>query len=537
MTLDLTGKKILVVDDFPEMRSMMRKMAVAFRAQEIDDARNGEDALKLMERNKYDIVLCDYNLGPGKDGQNVLEEAKHKSLINHSTVFMLITAENTLRMVMGAMEYVPDGYLTKPFTKGEFSTRLEKIQQKKANLKEIEKAMQRNDYAAAVLACDEKLAENPPNIMELLKIKADMYEKMGDYEAAATVYNKVLDSREIAWASLGVARIHLHQKNYDDAKETLQRLIYENAQYIEAYDLLAKVYEASDDLEEAQNILKKALEISPKAILRLKTLGQIAYKNSDLEVAESSFKNAVRLGKHSCFKEASDYTGLAKVYLDKKSPVEALKLVGEIREMFEDNNHAAFQAAVMESMVHKQTGNSELANQAITKANELFAAIPENLPLDTVMDLAKTCLALGNAEAGAKYAKYIVQNHHEDEAVIKQTQALFNEFNMGDTGNDLINAARQEVIDVNNQGVRLAKEGKFEESIEFFEKAAGGMPENKTVNLNAAQSLILFMQKSGKKERLLRQTMKYLERAKKIDPFDEKYLKLMTFYTKLSTGK
>lgn len=537
MSLDLSGKKVLVVDDFPEMRSMMRKMAVAFRASEVDDAKNGEEAIKQLEKNRYDIVLCDYNLGPGKDGQNVLEEAKHRSLISYGTIFMLITAENTVKMVMGAMEYYPDGYLTKPFNKAEFSARLEKVQQRKANFKDIEKAISRNDFQAAIEACDQKLAENPPNTLDILKTKGDILEKMSKYEDAEALYKSIIDKREMPWAQMGLARMRFHLKAYEDCKFILNEILQENPNYIEAYDWLAKVQEALGDLEEAQNVLQKAIEVSPKAILRHKALGQIALKNNKLDVAESSYKNAVKLGKTSCYKDPSDYTGLSKVYLNKNSPDEALKLLGEVKQEFPNDNRAEFQSSVMESMIHKQKGNDELANKALEKANSLFSSLSENVPTDAVMDLAKTCFALGKTDTAEELAKYIVRNHHEDDAVLAQTQALFNEFDMADAGQSLISNTRQEVIDINNRGVKLTKEGKLEDAIDFFEKAAVGMPENKTVNLNAAQSLIMFMQKEGKKDSLMRKTGKYLERLNKIDPADEKYQKLKSFYVKLATGK
>ena len=537
MNLDLRNQRILVVDDFPEMRSMMKKMAVAFRASDVDDAKNGEDALKLLAKKKYDIVLCDYNLGDGKDGQNILEEAKFKQYINYGTIFMLITAENTMKMVMGAMEYVPDGYLTKPFTKAEFASRLEKVQQRKANFKDIEKAMQRNDYQTALNACDEKLAENPPNVVDLLKTKGDILEKLGQHEAAETLYQSILDKREVAWAQMGLARSKFNLKQYEDCKFILNEILQENEHFVEAYDWLAKVQEAQGDYEEAQLNLKKAIEISPKAILRQKNLGRVAYKNNDLETAESSYKHAVKLGKTSCFKDPSDYTGLSKVYLDKGSPDDALKLVGDVKKEFENDNNANFQTAVMEGMIHQKQGNEELANQAIEKANGLFSHLQDSVPTESVMDLAKTCFASGNDDVGEELAKYIVRNHHEDDAVLAQTQALFDEFDKADAGQDLIKSTKQEVIDINNRGVKLTKEGKLEDAIDFFEKAAVGMPENKTVNLNAAQSLIMFMQKEGKKDSLLRKTGKYLERVNKIDPSDEKYQKLKSFYVKMATGR
>ncbi len=537
MTLDLTGKKILVIDDFPEMRSMLRKMGVAFRATDIDDAKDGDGALKAMSKKKYDIVLCDYNLGDGKDGQQILEEAKFKELINYSTTFMMITAENTTEMVMGAMEYQPDGYLTKPFTKGEFSARLEKIKQRKSDLVDIEKAIQRKDPVGAIALCDKKLADKPTNTFEILKTKADLCEKLGDVEASSEVYEKALSIRDVPWAKLGVAKVHYHHGDYMMARDMLQDLIEENSSIVEAYDWLAKTFEALDDLPEAQKILIDAINVSPKAILRQKELARIAYKNNDLETAESSFKKAIRVGKNSCFKSPSDFTGLAKVHLDKGSPTDALKTMSGIRDNFDNTPDATLQAAVMESTIYNNLGQQELAEKALDEATHVFNNMSGNVTTDVTMDLAKSCFSLGKADQAEDFIKYVVRNHHDDPTVLKQTQELFNSLGMEESGQALIDSTRQEVIDVNNKGVKLAKEGKLEESIDFFAKAASGMPENLTVNLNAAQSLLMFMQKKGKQDKHLYQTRQYLDRIRKIKSSDEKYKKLLTIYKKITGTK
>ncbi|CAK0759075.1 hypothetical protein CCP3SC15_2450004 [Gammaproteobacteria bacterium] len=49
-----------------------------------------------MDNRSYDIVLCDYNLGDGRDGMQILEEAKQRHLIGLTTVFVMITAESSI---------------------------------------------------------------------------------------------------------------------------------------------------------------------------------------------------------------------------------------------------------------------------------------------------------------------------------------------------------------------------------------------------------------------------------------------------------
>ena len=98
------SKHYLIIDDFQGMRSMMREMLKSFGAKHIDTASNGNEAVANLEKNKYDVVLCDYNLGIGRNGQQILEEAKHRDLIGLATAWIIVTAEKTSDLVFGAAE-------------------------------------------------------------------------------------------------------------------------------------------------------------------------------------------------------------------------------------------------------------------------------------------------------------------------------------------------------------------------------------------------------------------------------------------------
>lgn len=61
-------RAFLVVDDFGDMRSMLRSMLSSIGIADVDTAINGREAIDALQRKRYDIILCDYNLGPGKNG-------------------------------------------------------------------------------------------------------------------------------------------------------------------------------------------------------------------------------------------------------------------------------------------------------------------------------------------------------------------------------------------------------------------------------------------------------------------------------------
>ena len=142
--------RFLIVEDSADARGMLRGMLKDLSAIHIDLAINGRDAIEQLAQSSYDVVLCDYNLGKGKDGQQVLEEARYSGYLKYSSIFIMVTAETSLEMVMGALEYQPDSYLSKPFTRNDLKSRLERTLQVKLEYKKIETAFEAKNYAGAV---------------------------------------------------------------------------------------------------------------------------------------------------------------------------------------------------------------------------------------------------------------------------------------------------------------------------------------------------------------------------------------------------
>jgi tetratricopeptide (TPR) repeat protein len=538
MTTDFKKKKFLLVDDFADFRRGMRKILESIGVKFIDEAEDGETAVKSMKRQAYDIVLCDYNLGfDKKDGQQVLEEAKHRGLIRFSSIFIMLTAENTMPMVMGAVEYQPDDYLIKPITKDILKTRMEKFIKKKSDFEDIDKALIKKEYMHTIELCDEHIKSNPKNMLEYMRLKSDTFITIGRYEDATAVCEKVLSMREIPWAKMGLGKVLFLTGAYLKAKDMFQDIIQEHKAFMEAYDWLAKTLEELGSMEDAQEVLLTATEISPKAILRHQAIGEISYKMNDYDRAEDAFKSAISIGSNSCFKSADEYTGLAKTFLKKDSSEEALSVLNEARSTFEGNRGAIAKTAVTEGLVYKETNRDEEAKKAIDEASKLLDGLSGKIPLETTMDMAKVCFALGEKDRGIKFMQKIVKNYHDNDKIVQQVQSVFDDAALKDEGEKIISSSRGEIVDLNNRGVQLVEDGKLDEAIDYFEKAASGLSESKIINANAAQALLMFMKKNGKNDQHLYRAQQYLDKVKKIDPSYEKYQKLLNIYENISASE
>jgi DNA-binding NtrC family response regulator len=118
--------KILIVDDEKNLRQVL-KAELSAGGAEVDEAENGLDALELLEKEEYDVLLLDLNM-PRLGGIDVLK--KMKSLDYHAEV-VILTANATISTAVEAMKLGAYDYLTKPFRLEELSPVIEKAYEKK----------------------------------------------------------------------------------------------------------------------------------------------------------------------------------------------------------------------------------------------------------------------------------------------------------------------------------------------------------------------------------------------------------------------
>ena len=514
------GKSFLIVDDFQGMRSMMREMLKTFGVKAIDTAANGNEAVAFLEKSKYDVVLCDSNLGTGKNGHHILEEARHRDLIGLSTAWIIVTAEKTADMIFGAAEYMPDDYILKPVNEATMRSRLEKVVAKKAVLINIEKAVRAKNHARVVALCDEAMASNNTNTTELQRIKTGTLLSMGQYDQAKQAFEQILAKREVPWAKTGLGKVAYYQNDINRARQLFLEVINQNPTYLEAHDWLAKCHEASGELEEAQRVFVRSTELSPHSVLRQKNLGVLAHKRGDVETAEKAFRKTIKLGEFSVHKSPVAYLGLAKVCSTKNNPEEALQILKNVTREFEDPE-IALHAKVAEGMIYRDTGDHASAKKVAKEVSDLVRADDNKINPGILLEAAQLLMETGDKDGAENLAITVVKNNHENAELLAQVNELYNKAGFQDKGQALINKSKQEVIELNDQGVMLAKEGKLDEAIQLLEDARNMLPNNKRIMTNLANMAVLSMRQSGRSDYLTQLVMECLERVAKLDPKEE----------------
>ncbi|MBA5685463.1 tetratricopeptide repeat-containing response regulator [Rugamonas apoptosis] len=524
--VDWAEKRYLLVDDFVGIRQLLRESLRNLGAKHIDQAASGGEAMVLLAKTRYDVVLCDYNLGDGKNGQQVLEEARIKHLMLPSSVWLMVSAEKSVESVMGAAEHQPDAYIIKPITEGVLLTRLNRVWHKKQIFRDIDQAFGDKDFLRAARLCDEQIAHNKLHEIDLLRMKANLLLKAGEPEQARVVYEKVLEGREYNWARTGLGKIRMNNGELEAARQMFQGVIGENRFYIDAFDQLAQAYQRMGKTEEACDVLEKAAKLSPNSVPRQRSLGVAALKLGNIPLAERAFRKCIEIGEYSILKTVDAYFGLARVYGLKNDTKEALRLLNSALQQF-SGDHVNLRAKITEGLVYHESGDYRRARKSGDELEQMLVEEKLRPDVSTCMEMATLLFAVGVKEAPVDLLCYVARNNDDNEPLLDDIQKVFDKARMSEEGEALIKSSRKEAADRMNKGVLLWKTGKLDEAVEWMREARLALPNNMRILFNSAQIIISHLQQKGYNRELSEEAIGVLMHVDKIAPGQQRFAQLM----------
>ncbi len=224
--------KILVVEDEPSMQIGLRDN-LEFENYEVTTAGDGEEGLKLLTSETYDLVLLDVMM-PKKSGFDVCKEARNAGV---KTPIIFLTAKGEeIDKVLG-LELGADDYITKPFSLRELIARV------KAVLRRTEGVAEMNDA---------------PDQIKLGKLEADFAKYEATYDGSP---------------------VKMSHKEF----EILLYLIKHKNEIVSRYQLLEDVwgYEATPTTRTVDNFilkLRQKIEENPNDPKHILTVHGAGYK-------------------------------------------------------------------------------------------------------------------------------------------------------------------------------------------------------------------------------------------------------------------
>lgn len=513
--------RLLIVEDSAEARGMLRGFMRDAGVEKIDLASSGQDAIDAMKSHRYDVVLCDYNLGKGKDGQQVLEEARVSKYLSYNTVFMMITAETTLEMVMGALEYQPDNYLSKPFTKSDLTRRLDRALSVKFEYKAIETAFEAEDYEKTLELCAEKLQADSSHY-RAQRLRGESLLGLHRYDEAASLYRQILTERELAWAKIGLGRTLYRQKELAEAAKIFITLIEEQPNVVESYDWLAKIQIAQGSPRIAQDTLETATLKSPKAILRQAELARTAMQNGSFLVAEKAYRKAIVLAKDSVYHSSDYYLQYVRALLVKidgtgaKLESEAFKeaqlFLGRLRKEFSGQPMVDFKADMLESLITHRHQQFETAQKLIQRGEALFNGFSLGLRITLADEYVGTLAQIGLFEQAEAFVLDVEKTTNKPDLANRLHTRI--EDGKIRVKSETMNLA---ALDLHQRGQILEASAKFREAA-----SAGGVSPNLLLNA-AGVCLELAEREDLNQETWRTECTTYLDRLTELDCRDHRY--------------
>lgn len=507
------SKKCLVVDDFPEIRGSLTRTLRKFGLDGVDTAADGEEAVRMCSQKIYDIVVCDYNLGQGKDGQQVLEEVRHQGHLPLTSLFVLLTGESSREMVLGAIECQPDDYLTKPYTEVSLRTRLNRAVLRHEALLSIKKAIAAGNCESALQGCNEMIKAGSRYSHDCLKIKGQLLLRLERTNEAEKLYQTVLEKKPLVWARLGLGKAQIKLSKFPEAKAVLEDIIREDNRYIEAHDLLAELHMAQEDLVRAQRATETAAQVSPKSVHRHRALAQIADLNGDDEISAKAHLGAIRWGLNSCHESPQDYFNYVRKVADtvrsgqtssesSNQVKQAMTYLERARKRYGRSPEMEAQALMVEAQIYHGQGKSAEAAAAAAKAKQMYEEMPAP-SVDATLQLARTLKTMDQEEDARSLLTTLAGQHPNDKRLMRVIDGI--------TSEPITEVGKTVAARLTKTGIGHYDQKNFVAAIDVFVRAINAYPRHTGLNLNLIQAIVAATEAGGKKaewEQLCRRSLK-----------------------------
>jgi tetratricopeptide (TPR) repeat protein len=498
----------------------------------VDTCHHAPEVVSLCQSIEFDVILLGYDLGSDKkNGQQLLEELRSKKLISRQCTIVMITAEVSQAMVLAALEHKPDDYLAKPYSLNDLSNRLKRCFHKKHTMLNIYQAMDNRNYKEVLKLCESTIIVNSIHKTECLGIKSRLYFELEEFEKASEIYQAYLGAANCQWAAIGLGKIALQENDYDLAINYFNDVVQGYPLYLSAYDWLAETYELNHQSDLAEDVLEKALLVSPLSVRRLKKYADLCLINENYDKATHAFSKTTDLAFHSVHKKPENTLHFVEALLEYAVDLSSLevrklsyKAFKSLAVMVKDFNSAEIkiQSHLLVSRLHHKIKDPVLAKEALRDAEGLLNLFKHQITEKGTISIAKSLIALGKGKYADELLNKLAQSN-PNETEIRSTIKSTSEKHL--RSNDKI--AAQNALEV---GVNLYRTHHYSLAIEKLNKALIHFPNHIGIKLNLLQVLLVSFDKDRDKLNDFEQAEELIEQFKTIESNSEFYKR----FTKLN---
>jgi tetratricopeptide (TPR) repeat protein len=458
----------------------------------------------ICQQKTYDVIFLGYDLGENqKNGQQLLEELRVNGYINRRCIVILITAEISQSMVLAALEHKPDHYLCKPYSLSELEKRLNYCLHKKKYMGQIYQALDDNNPLLVINRCEYALSHKTRYRTECLGIISRQYFELQRYDEAKRIYLSCQSSANCQWATIGLGKLAIQDKNLKHAEKLFKLLIKEYPLYLSSYDWLAITYEEQFHYIFAEEILERALQLSPRSLSRLKKFALLCIHNDHYDKATSAYEKACKLSYnsiHHCADNTIKYVEsliehTPSLSLDeaKKLNTKAFTLMKQMTRDFKEVNNK-IQSHLLKACLFEVTREKKQANEELQLGHSLLIKEQDNIPSEELIKMSVLLQKLDRTNMASQIlemTKAKVDNEKETSLSVKDKVQADIEF-----------------------GLILYNQKKYKEAISKLESAYDNYPEHIGIMLNLIQVILVSYEEGAKRVNTLPKVKKLLSEVK-----------------------
>jgi CheY-like chemotaxis protein len=489
---------VLIVDDFNSFRQTLNKIMRELGFKHVDSVKSGEEALKAFKKHHYDLVLCDYNLGAGQNGQQVLEELRKDSRIKPQDIFILISAETSRNVVMSAFDCEPDAYLSKPISTKTIEQRVKRLLNKRKELLDFYNSLNKVDKRSSIALLEQKIVEKSRYSMDCQKLLTELYIETQQFDEAEVICRATLEIRSLDWAQLGLAKTQLARGNVAKAIEWLKDIIRVKPSYMKAYDILAQAHQVVNDDEQLQITLEKAVEVSPMSLARQLSLAEVAMENGDAEIAANAYRKILRYGSNTAYFNTRNQINFAKSFIrffeqdpDKANGLiqDAVKTLSIVSDkdavMPEIKTLAKIYMGQMLGLQKQHKKSKDIINPILNSLEK-----QENISPDIEIELINSYIYNQQLDLANLKSKELIEKYSDNESVLEKIDYLMHE-PVSIKGKSILQKDNKKGIDFYKIKDNLS-------AISCFYKLEKRYPRFTAVKLNLFQAIMGYMKDVGK---------------------------------------
>jgi len=484
--------------------------------KKVDFADRSKTAVMALEQNKYDLVLCAYDLNKGADGYQLFERLLAEKLIGSATTFVFMSSENNLPLSQSIIELKPDDFLLKPFTSKELELRLKRVLSKKLVLRPVLKAIDGQQYEQALESLQSIFAanENPRWMPYLMKLRGEVLLMSKHWEEAEQFFEKVIEVKDYPWATLGLVESLLQQNKLAKAEKNLKAMLDSPQQKLVALNLMSQICERSHQFEEAMAHLVEASEIAPRNVDRQQQVVNLARLTHDYETQYNASNTIVRNLRHSIHETPEAYLSAIRSAIDYGLTTldndEVTKLADNSEVMLSNIKNLfpgvplTEQIQIAQARIHNMKNEKEAAKKLI-QSNVDEKGIYFIDDLEDALDKAKAFHELGF--------------HKDSEKLFEQIAEACREHGQGEVFSTYIKKEKLLRVEIkespkelNNKAVGFFSRGDVHGAFNAFNSAFKLMPQNPSIALNLMQTIV----ESKDKKMRIKESQKLINRCEKV---------------------